>query len=328
VPPTQNPSGSAGAVVLSFLEGVMPAGLTFSRASGATDFTPTGQLETLAQNAPRFDFHPTTLQPRGLMIERPRTNLLLNAATLATQTVTVTAVAHTLSFYGTGSVTLSGAASGVLNGTGAFPSRATLTFTPTAGSLTVTVSGSVTFANLEAGGFASSFIPTTTVAATRATDLCLAPDLAALGFNPQEGTVYAEFEPLAVPVSGNFPTLWQADAGNAANRIGAYYSAGPGQRLNMIMSSGGVAQGDTSSPNSYLLGAVNKSAVAWATNDRAGCLNGGTVMTDLTAIIPTGLTTFRCGTGATGAEPLNGWLRRLIYTPARLPNAQLQALTA
>ncbi|MFV3388434.1 hypothetical protein ACNFCJ_24020, partial [Pseudomonas sp. NY15364] len=82
----------------------------------------------------------TVIRVRGLLIEESRTNLLLNSATLATQSVTVTAVAHTLSFYGTGSVTLSGAATGTLTGTGA-GNRVSLTFTPTAGTLTLTVSG-------------------------------------------------------------------------------------------------------------------------------------------------------------------------------------------
>lgn len=78
-------------------------------------------------------------------------NMLLNTDTLATQSVTVTAVAHTLSFYGTGTITLSGASTaGPLVGTGA-SDRVSLTFTPSAGSLTLTVSGSVTQAQLVLG---------------------------------------------------------------------------------------------------------------------------------------------------------------------------------
>ena len=47
-----------------------------------------------------------------LLVEEGRTNLLLNSATLGTQGVTVTAVAHTLSFYGTGTITLNGGGHG------------------------------------------------------------------------------------------------------------------------------------------------------------------------------------------------------------------------
>ena len=75
-------------------------------------------------------------------------NQLLNSATLSTQNVSVYAVPYILSFYGTGTVTLSGAFSGSLVGTGA-GNRVYLAFTPTAGTLTLTVSGSVTSAMLE-----------------------------------------------------------------------------------------------------------------------------------------------------------------------------------
>lgn len=87
----------------------------------------------------------------GWMPKTGRRNLLNATDTLATQSVTVTAAAHTLAFTGTGTVTLSGTSTaGPLVGTGA-SNRVTLTFTPTAGSLTLTVTGSVTLAQLELG---------------------------------------------------------------------------------------------------------------------------------------------------------------------------------
>jgi hypothetical protein len=92
-------------------------------------------------------------------------NLLVNTATLSTQSVTVTADAHTLSFYGTGTVTLSGVSTaGPLVGTGV-GDRVTLTFTPTGGSLTLTVSGTVSTAQLVLGSAPLGYIA---VGATRA----------------------------------------------------------------------------------------------------------------------------------------------------------------
>lgn len=94
-------------------------------------------------------------------------NLLLNSATLTTQTVPVTVGAtNILSFYGTGSVTLSGAATGTLTGTGA-NNRVSLIITPTTTSLTLTVSGSVTQAQLERVTYQTqprAYIPTTSAA--------------------------------------------------------------------------------------------------------------------------------------------------------------------
>jgi hypothetical protein len=86
-----------------------------------------------------------------------RRNLLVGTATLATQTRVVTAAEHTLSFQGTGTVTLTGASTaGPLVGTGA-TDTVSLTFTPTAGNLTLTVSGSVTVAQLELGAVRTGY---------------------------------------------------------------------------------------------------------------------------------------------------------------------------
>ena len=88
-----------------------------------------------------------------------RYNLLLATATMATQNVTTVATSYKLSFTGTGTVTLSGTSTaGPLVGTGASV-RVSLTFTPTAGTLTLTVSGSVTLADLRTADDAAKAIP-------------------------------------------------------------------------------------------------------------------------------------------------------------------------
>jgi hypothetical protein len=93
-------------------------------------------------------------------------NLLLNSATLSTQNITSVAVPYTLSFENTGTVTLSGTSTaGPLVGTGV-GNRVSLTFTPTAGTLTLTVSGTVSNAQLEIGSTANQYTPTTSVPAS------------------------------------------------------------------------------------------------------------------------------------------------------------------
>ena len=136
---------------LSFMTpGTLPPNVTFTRASTATTyFDSTGTMQTAAANAPRWDYDPVTLALNGLLIEEARTNVLLNSATLSTQSVTVPASVQALSFYGTGTITLSGVFVGTLVGTGPFPARTSLIFTPTAGVLTLTVTGSVLNAQLE-----------------------------------------------------------------------------------------------------------------------------------------------------------------------------------
>lgn len=109
---------------------------TFTRATSAWEFDNEGKLITVPSGGSRFG---------GARMVR---NLLAATSTLSTQNVTTVATSYTLSFYGTGSVTLSGTATGTLNGTGA-SNRVQTTVTATAGTLTLTVSGSVTDAQLE-----------------------------------------------------------------------------------------------------------------------------------------------------------------------------------
>ncbi|MFZ4286629.1 hypothetical protein ACFQ95_09470 [Variovorax sp. HJSM1_2] len=147
---------------------------SFARASVATCFASDGSMQTVAANVPRITHDPVTLQCLGALIEGAATNLLLNSLALSTQSVTVAAVPHTLSWFGTGSIALSGVYSsgGPVGGAGAYPARRSITFTPTAGTLTLTVIGVVAYANLEPSKtVASSWIPTNGAAATRAADV-------------------------------------------------------------------------------------------------------------------------------------------------------------
>ena len=50
--------------------------ITFSRASSAYRVSKLGVFELVGNNIPRYDYNPTTLQFRGLLIEESRTNLL------------------------------------------------------------------------------------------------------------------------------------------------------------------------------------------------------------------------------------------------------------
>ncbi len=107
---------------------------------------------------------------KGYLAEGPRTNNLLNSSIMVTQDVSTGAAARTLSFTGSGNVTISGAFSGILFGTGT-SDRVSLTYTSTVGTLTFVVSGDVRFAQDEVGSFESSWMPTSGTSATRAIDL-------------------------------------------------------------------------------------------------------------------------------------------------------------
>lgn len=137
------------------------------RASDATRINSANIIEVVGADIPRIDYALSGCP--SILIEKERTNLVFPSATATTQTVTVIQGTYTLSFYGTGDVTLSGAATGALNGTGA-NDRVELTFSTTAGGLDLTVSGSVNDWQLEQGEDATSYIPTVASAETRNAD--------------------------------------------------------------------------------------------------------------------------------------------------------------
>ena len=169
--------------------------LTFSRASTATRTNASGALETVASNVPRLDYMTasgTLATCPMLEVEGQRTNLVFPSDVATTQTLTVTAVAHTLTFYGTGTVVLSGVAIATLTGTGV-NDRVALTFTPTAGSLILTVTGTVTNWQLEDGTFSSTLIPTTTAAVTRLRDSVSISGASAL-IGQTEGTIFIDVD--------------------------------------------------------------------------------------------------------------------------------------
>ncbi len=58
------------------------AGFTFARASQASRFNEAGLLVYEAAAAPRLDYHPATLAPLGLLLERAMTPLIANGEAL------------------------------------------------------------------------------------------------------------------------------------------------------------------------------------------------------------------------------------------------------
>ena len=150
---------------------------TFARNSTATYTDSNGDIQSAAIDEPRIDFNADGTY-RGLLLESQSTNLVFPSDVATTQTRTLTAGEHTLSFYGTGQVVLSGTASGTLTGTGA-NDLVQLQFTATAGAVTFTVTGTVEDWQVEEKARATSRIVTVSSAVTRVTDV-LSNDLSAL----------------------------------------------------------------------------------------------------------------------------------------------------
>jgi hypothetical protein len=175
-------------------------------------------------------------------------------------------------------------------------------------------------AQLEKGGFASSVIKTTGVAATRLADVAVLPSLQGLATRTVAGTVLCEG--YAAPGSGT-QTFWQLDDGTDANRVRLYRNSSNQLRANV--QAAGVDQCD------LLLGTVAnnanfKAAFAFQAGNFAGVMAGGSVQSVSTGTLPA-CTQGRLGRDNAGNEAF-GQVRRLMLTPVREENAQLLNLVS
>jgi hypothetical protein len=115
----------------------------FQDSAGTTPVTAVEQQVGLMLDKSGRGNHASQSTLTRCPILRARYNLLLGTETLATQSITTAATSQRLRFGGSGSVTISGTATGTYT-------AGTHTFTSTAGTLTLTVSGVVTQADLRA----------------------------------------------------------------------------------------------------------------------------------------------------------------------------------
>jgi len=299
--------------------------ITFTRASTATRTNNKGLIESAASGVPRIDYDAVTGACRGLLIEEQRTNLLLNSATLVTQNVTVAAAAHTISFYGTGTVTLSGVATGSLVGTGAYPTRSILTFTPTAGTLTLTVTGSCTDGQIEQGAFATTVIPTVGPQVTRAADVATMTGVNfSSWYRNDEGSFVAIASAAFDSSASLFPTHLSVNDGTLSNRIVIGQRTIDDTIIGTIVNAG-VTQTDFSATSSATYSTPNNIALVYKTNDAAIARSGVLSQTDATLTVPT-VSQMSIGTNA-GTSALNGHIRSISYYPKRLTNLEIQALS-
>jgi hypothetical protein len=177
---------------------------------------------------------------------------------------------------------------------------------------------------LELGAFATSVIPTTTTALTRAADVASVNTLSPW-YNASAGTLYAEVG--SAPVNNIVQSAWEFNdnLGGGAGRIVARRTAGG--NLATFVVSGGVTQADVASAATAAASSTYKFASAWTAGDEGVSLNGATAVTGTPAVIPNTISKLFLGINYASLQPVNGYLRRITYYPRRLSNAELQAIT-
>jgi hypothetical protein len=202
----------------------------------------------------------------------------------------------------------------------------------TGGALNYTGDGSsgayVWGAQLEAGAFPTSYIPTTTTALTRAADVASVNTLSPW-FNSSEYTVYAEFQrdTTSGAVSGG--------AGSVPRIFTFAQAASAGLVQLRLFSATGIEATATASPSGYIVSSwavssVVKVAVGYKVDDFVIDTNVGVLATDTSLGAVTGTDQLALGQNRVpvGSGYLNGWLRRITYYPRRLSDAELAAITS
>jgi hypothetical protein len=179
---------------------------------------------------------------------------------------------------------------------------------------------------LEAGAFATSYIPTGASTVTRSADIATMTGANFSNwYNASAGTFVASYG--ASP--NQFATYIAASNGVVAQNS-VHFDNDSGGDMRAVYYSGSVAQAILSLGAYGAAGTVNKVASAYAVNDFAASRNGGTVVTDVSGALPVSLTQFNIGADPSGAavNVSNSHIRTIAYYNRRLPNIQLQALSA
>ena len=177
-------------------------------------------------------------------------------------------------------------------------------------------------AQLEAGAFPTSYIPPTTTSLTRSADVASVTTLSPW-YNQAQGTFFFAFNTAATTSGAN---LWETQqTSTSAERIEiGVSSAGV---FNPRVVSGGAATVSLT-VSTYSFGTTGKIAFAIQPTNYAASFNSATPITSSDADAPATQEILYLGCRNGNSVFLNGYIQRIAYYNTRLPNAQLQALTA
>lgn len=181
-------------------------------------------------------------------------------------------------------------------------------------------------AQLEAGAFATSYIPTVGSTVTRTADIAtMTGTNFSSWYNASEGTFVSSFE--ASP--NTFTTYVAASNGVVAQNSMHMDNDGSGN-MRVAYYSGSSAVALLSLGAVGTLNVANKVATAYKVNDFAASRNGGAVVTDTAGAVPVGVVQLNIGADPSGAavNVSNTHIRSITYYPSRLTNVELQALSS
>ena len=178
-------------------------------------------------------------------------------------------------------------------------------------------------AQLEAGAFPTSYIPTTTATVTRAADVAsITGTNFSSWYNQTEGTVFCQF---VDSVGTGTENPFSVNDNTLNNRFNLFVTSNNTLSLRLVV--GGVATNPnnlTVVPTTQIRAAI---AAKTGTNECNGAANGNLSSASSPTSMPN-VNQLNIGSRNGALEPLNGTIARLTYWPVRLPNAVLQQITS
>lgn len=177
-------------------------------------------------------------------------------------------------------------------------------------------------AQLEAGAFATSYIPTVASQVTRAADSAVMTGTNFSDwYNAVEGSLYSEASSYDVSAA-------RVGFGISDNTASNQIQTGHGSGARGFISAGGVTQMTQALASvTFSNNTASKVSLAYELNNGNAAANGTIGTLDTAMTIPT-VTQARIGGLTASLLPLNGHVRRIAYYPRRLTDAELQGITS
>jgi hypothetical protein len=179
-------------------------------------------------------------------------------------------------------------------------------------------------AQLEAGGFATSYVATVATTQTREADVAtMTGTNLSSWFNANEGTVVASFTTASPYTAGQgvavnrFPTPFNFTFNSTGVTNVLWYGIGAELYINAVYNNVGTV---TQGPNTFVL------SVATTGGQSRTALNGAAAVNRTGTQIGSTVNSLAVG-GLGGVSALNGTLRRLYYYPFSITATQIQSLS-
>ena len=183
---------------------------------------------------------------------------------------------------------------------------------------------------LEAGSFATSYIPTVASSVTRNADAAsMTGTNFSSWFNNGEGTLYGEMQRAQGAISGtNFHIVTVVNSSTGYDNYYKLRFEGSSTAKAALSYTSGTAQASFTQ-GTQTAGSFSKLCLGVKVNDFGFSSDNTTASTDTSGTVPLGLNLMYIGADADGASQFaNNRIRKLAYYPIRCTNAQLQALTS